>query len=74
MKKLLTLKEIGERGRNGEYRAICDNGKTYEASYSAEYKAMFFCIPYNVKVLGYVESSIAEHAAEAAELIREING
>lgn len=74
MKELLSLKEIAVKGENGEYMAIGSNGRTYAASYSAEYKCMFFCIPYEVKILGYVPSSIAEQAAEAAELIREING
>ena len=37
----------------GEYIAHCTDGNNYEATYNAELKNMFFCIPADVEVLGY---------------------
>ena len=39
-----------------EWLAICDNGKDYQATYTTNYGGvMFFCIPYTVKVIGYLK-------------------
>ncbi len=44
---LYTIKDIIRENRDGEFLAICDNGKEYKASYDAKYRAMFFAIPCN---------------------------
>lgn len=74
MGKLLSIKEIAKQGRDGDYIAVGNNGRRYSAKYSAEHECMFFCIPSYVKIVGYVTAEVAENAAEAAELLREING
>ena len=38
----------------GDYFAICDNGRAYYAQYSTAYERMFFCIPKDVEILGYI--------------------
>lgn len=43
-------------GIDGDFLAIGSDGKEYEAIYNAELKEMFFTIPYNVQVLGYLKT------------------
>ena len=50
---MLNIQTITE---SGKYIAIGDNGKHYDASYNAELKTMFFCIPSYVNVLGYIKA------------------
>lgn len=53
-----TFQEIRTEAENGaEFYAIGDNGEKYPATFSAEYMGgiMFFCIPANVQILGYIE-------------------
>ncbi len=74
-----TFEEIKAQGKNGEYYAIGDNGKQYEASFCTEYGnggIMFFAIPSTVKILGYItritaEQLKAEFLQEKAEIIAE---
>lgn len=49
------MKTINEITKSGDYYAIGDNGKKYDAYYSTEYGCMFFAIPSSVKILGYIE-------------------
>lgn len=53
--KLLSLEEITEEGN---YIAIGNDNKEYDAHYSNAYKinghgVMFFCIPSHIQILGY---------------------
>ena len=52
---LYTIKDIIRENKDGEFLAICDNGKEYEASYNAKYRAMFFAIPSDASVIGYLK-------------------
>lgn len=52
--RLLTKNDIAKENADGDFLAVCDNGKEYECSYSTEYKTIFFTIPSGVNVLGYV--------------------
>ena len=55
---LISFEEIAKKHIAGEYLAIGDNGKSYHASYVPEYEpsgVMFFCIPSDVEILGYLE-------------------
>ena len=52
---LYTIKDIIKENKDGEFLAVCDNGKEYEASYNAKYRAMFFAIPSDVNVIGYLK-------------------
>lgn len=55
---LISFDEIAKKHTAGEYLAICDNGKSYHASYVPKYEpsgVMFFCIPDSVEILGYLE-------------------
>ena len=53
---MLTLKEIIQAEKNNEqYIAIDSNGTKYNAAYNAKLKTMFFCIPSNVKIIGYIK-------------------
>ena len=57
-KDLISFDEIAKKHMAGEYLAICDNGKSYHASYVPKYEpsgVMFFCIPSDVEILGYLE-------------------
>ena len=57
---LISFEEIAKKHIAGEYLAIGDNGKSYHASYVPEYEpsgVMFFCIPSDVEILGYLEIS-----------------
>lgn len=52
---MLSYEQIKEQNQAGEFWAIGDDGKQYAASYSPEFKNMFFCIPYTVEILGYIK-------------------
>lgn len=52
---LYTIKDIIRENRSGEFLAIYDNGKEYKASYNAKYRTMFFTIPSDVGVIGYLK-------------------
>ena len=53
--ELYSIKDIVKENKDGEFLAICESGKEYEARYCAEYRAMFFAIPDSEKIIGYVE-------------------
>ena len=50
---LYSIKDIIKENKDGKFLAICESGRAYEASYCAEYRAMFFAIPSTEKILGY---------------------
>lgn len=50
-----TFDEIKKANKDGEFFAIGNNGKKYNASYSSKYGCMFFAIPSNVEIVGYIE-------------------
>lgn len=55
---LISFAEIAKEHKKGEYLAIGDDGKNYPASYVPNYKpsgVMFFAVPSNVKILGYLK-------------------
>ncbi|MCD7724315.1 MAG: hypothetical protein LUI12_01965 [Clostridiales bacterium] len=52
---LWSIKDVIDNGEDGNFLAICDNGKEYECKYVTECRAMFFTIPANVKILGYLK-------------------
>ena len=55
---LISFDEIANKHIAGEYLAIGNNGKSYHASYVPKYEpsgVMFFCIPSDVEILGYLE-------------------
>jgi len=57
LKGMLKESEINGDEMQGNYFAIGDNGKAYQASYVNKYLpggTFFFCIPASVKILGYV--------------------
>lgn len=49
------MKTLNEITKSGDYYAIGDNGKKYNASYNAELECMFFAIPASVNIIGYIE-------------------
>ena len=54
---MLKESEINGDEMQGNYFAIGDNGKAYRASYVNKYLpggVFYFCIPADVKILGYV--------------------
>lgn len=57
LKGMLKPEEIAGDKMQGDYFAICDNGKAYHASYVNKYLpggVFYFCIPAGVEILGYV--------------------
>lgn len=55
--RMLSEEEIFGDEMQGEYFAICDNGKAYHATYVNKYfekGVFFFTIPAGIKILGYV--------------------
>lgn len=51
---MLSLEQIIDMNEDGaKFIAIGNNGRKYNAVYSAEFKVMFFAIPSEVKILGY---------------------
>lgn len=52
---LWSIKDVIKANEDGEFLAICNNGKEYEASYVSKYRAMFFTIPQDVEILGYLK-------------------
>ena len=55
---LISFDEIAKKHIAGEYLAIGNDGKSYHASYVPKYEpsgVMFFCIPSDVEILGYLE-------------------
>lgn len=51
---MLTLNQIIDMNEDGaKFLAVDNNGKKYDAIYSAEFKVMFFAIPSSVEILGY---------------------
>lgn len=56
-KGMFKPEEISGDEMQGDYFAICDNGRAYHAAYVNKYLpggAFFFCIPAGVNILGYV--------------------
>lgn len=59
---LISLEEIKKEHKAGEYLAIGSDGKEYEASYDPRFLTdgvMFFSIPSDVKILGYLKNKNA---------------
>lgn len=57
LKGLLVPEKINGDEMQGEYFAIGNNGRAYHATYVNKYfpgGVFYFCIPANVKILGYV--------------------
>ena len=57
LKGMLKESEINGDEMQGNYFAIGDNGKAYQASYVNKYLpggVFYICIPEDVKILGYV--------------------
>ena len=57
LKGMLKPGEINGDEMQGDYFAISNNGKAYHATYVNKYLpggVFYFCIPANVKILGYV--------------------
>ena len=52
---LWSIKDVIKANEDGDFLAVCDNGKEYEARYNAKFRAMFFAIPQDVKILGYLK-------------------
>lgn len=55
---LISFEEIAKKHIAGEYLAIGNDGEGYHASYVPKYRpsgVMFFCIPADVEILGYLE-------------------
>lgn len=55
---LISFEEIAKKHTAGEYLAIGNDGRSYNASYVPDYEpsgVMFLCIPADVKILGYSE-------------------
>jgi hypothetical protein len=53
---MLSYEEIKKNQKEDKkYIAVGDNGREYEAQWVVKYPEMFFCIPLEVKVLGYKE-------------------
>ncbi len=55
---LISFEEIAKKHIAGEYLAIGNDGESYHASYVPKYRpsgVMFFCIPADVEILGYLE-------------------
>lgn len=55
MENLWDIKDVIKANEDGDFLAVCNNGKEYEASYVSKYRAMFFAIPQDVKILGYLK-------------------
>ena len=55
--ELWSFEDVKKEGcDNSEWLAICDNGKEYNATYTIKYGGtMFFCIPSDVNILGYLK-------------------
>ena len=56
---LISFEEIAKKRKAGEYLAIGSDGKEYPASYDPRYLTngvMFFCIPSDVEILGYIKN------------------
>ena len=55
---LISFEEIAKKHIAGEYLAIGNDGKSYHASYVPKYRpsgVMFFCIPADIEILGYLK-------------------
>lgn len=53
-----TFEEIKNNNLCGEYFAITKSGKKYDATFTNDYGGvMFFCIPYDEIIIGYVPKS-----------------
>lgn len=52
---LWSMKDIVKENKDGDFLAICDDGKEYQCSYFAKSISMFSSIPINVNVLGYLK-------------------
>lgn len=53
---LWSIKDIIKANQDGKFLAVCESGKTYECSFVAEYRAMFFAIPKYENILGYLKN------------------
>lgn len=68
--KLLTFEQIKATGTDGaRYWAISENWRKYSATYSTEHfgGTLFFCIPSDVKIIGYKERSIKTFTTKMRE-------
>lgn len=54
------MKTLNEITKSGEYYAIGNNGKKYEATYCSDLGCMFFCVPSTVEIIGYIEKNETE--------------
>ena len=52
---MLSFEQITKTNKDGEFYAIGNNGKQYNAKYSAKFECMFFAIPASVEIIGYIE-------------------
>lgn len=67
---MLSFEEIKATAQDGaRFWAIGENGRKYSATYSAEHfgGVMFFCIPAEVKIVGYEQRSIKTFTAKMRE-------
>ena len=53
MENLYQIKDIIKENKDGKFVAVCESGNTYECSFVAEFRAMFFAMPSTEKILGY---------------------
>lgn len=56
-KTILSMEQISKKGVDGNFIAIGDDGKKYDAAYVNKYAPggiMFFIIPRSVKIIGYI--------------------
>lgn len=76
--KMYTLDEIRAANDSGNYYAITESGRKYEASYTTEYGGvMFFCIPSTEKIIGYKRRTVFLdniHRESCAQNFLEVNG
>lgn len=52
--KLLDISEIRKKNNDGNYIAITESGRKYNATYISKYRVMFFAIPSSETILGYI--------------------
>lgn len=52
---LWSIRDVIKAGEDGEFLAVCDDGKNYPCKYNSGHKAIFFAIPSTVNILGYLK-------------------
>ena len=52
---MLSLRQIQAAGKDGKFYAVSSFNALYEAVYDASLRVMFFCIPEQVEIIGYIE-------------------